>query len=63
MNKKKVLRLILAAGVSAMLFTGCGNGSDAQIQTITPMDVPSQAAGASQAGESRTQTGASQAGE
>lgn len=27
MNKKKVLRLILAAGVSAMLFTGCGKNA------------------------------------
>lgn len=63
MNKKKVLRLILAAGVSAMLFTGCGKESGAQIQTITPMDGPSQTAGASQASESKSQTGASQAGE
>ncbi len=63
MKKKKVLRFLLAAGVSAMLFTGCGNGAGAQIQTITPMDGPSQTAGASQAGELKSQTGASQAGE
>ena len=55
MNKKKALRLILAAGVGALLFTGCGNASDARIQTITP-DGASQTVEESKADESQSQT-------